>query len=171
MNAAMRAAAAALVGLALGVAAPGGAEAGPAFNQRFEGAWVGAGTVKRDSDPAPRRVTCTVTGEADETRLALAGTCRAMLIFTRAIGADLAVDGSGRYRGVYVGSRVGPAQLSGRVEGDRAVLDVAFPEGVGGGRQQMVIENPPGSQRFTLRVTDIVDGARQEITNLVFERR
>lgn len=35
----------------------------------------------------------------------------------------------------------------------------------------MVIENPPGSQRFTLRVTDVIDGARQEITNLVFERR
>ncbi|MGP9818674.1 hypothetical protein ACTZWW_01555 [Salinarimonas sp. NSM] len=149
----------------------GPAEAGPAFNQRFEGTWVGAGTVKRDSDPSPRRVTCRVDGAADETRLALDGSCRAMLIFTRAIGADLAVDGSGTYRGVYTGSRVGPAQLSGRLDGDRIVLAVRFPEGVGGGRQEMTIENPEGSDRFTLRVTDVIDGTRTEITNLVFERR
>lgn len=161
-------------GLGLATAATFGAgptQAGAAFNQRFEGAWIGAGTVQRDSDPTPRQVTCRIDGAADATRLSLAGTCRAMLIFTRAIGADLAVDGSGRYRGVYVGSRVGPAQLSGVVEGDRAVLDVNFPEGIGGGRQQMIIDNPPGSDRFILRVTDIVDGALREITNLVFERR
>ncbi|GGK40375.1 hypothetical protein [Salinarimonas ramus] len=149
----------------------GPADASPAFNQRFEGRWVGAGTVQRESDPEPRRVTCTVDGEADAARIALAGTCRAMLIFTRAIGADLAVDGSGTYRGVYVGARVGPAQLSGEVAGDRIELAVRFPEGVGGGRQRMIIENPEGSDRFTLRVTDVVDGQRQEITNLVFERQ
>ncbi|WP_372423908.1 hypothetical protein [Salinarimonas chemoclinalis] len=149
----------------------GPAEAGPAFNQRFEGIWVGAGTVKRDSDPDPRRVTCRVDGAADATRIALDGTCRAMLIFTRAIGANLAVDGSGTYSGVYTGSQVGPARLSGTLDGDRIVLAVRFPEGVGGGRQEMTIENPEGSDRFTLRVTDVIDGVPTEITNLVFERR
>ena len=166
---------AAVLGLAalgpFGALHPRPAEAGAAFNQRFEGVWVGAGTVQSDSDPSPRRVTCRVDGAADATRLSLAGSCRAMLIFTRAIGADLAVDGSGRYRGVYTGSRVGPAQLSGLVEGDRVVLDLSFPEGVGGGRQQMVIDNPAGADRFVLRVTDVIDGVRREITNLVFERR
>jgi hypothetical protein len=157
--------------LAASLAMGSAAEAGPAFNQRFEGAWVGVGTVQRDSDPQPRRVTCRVDGAADATRLSISGTCRAMLIFTRAIGADLAVDGSGRYRGTYVGSRVGPARLSGALRGDRAVLDAAFPPGVGGGRQQMIIENRAGSNRFVLRVTDMIDGARREITNLVFERR
>lgn len=162
------------VAFAVAAASPfgsGAAEANPALNQRFEGAWVGVGTVQRDSDAEPRRVTCNVDGAADATRLSLAGTCRAMLVFTRAIGADLAVDGSGRYRGVYVGSSTGPAQVSGAFTGDRAVLDIAFPEGVGGGRQQMIIENPQGSDRFVLRVTDLVDGASQEITNLVFGRR
>lgn len=145
--------------------------AGPAFNERFEGTWVGSGTVMRDSDPQPRRVTCTIDGAAEADRLALQGTCRAMLIFTRSIGADLAVDASGRYRGVYTGSRVGPAQLSGRVVGDSAVLAVRFPEGVGGGRQEMTITHPPGADAFTLRVTDLVDGAPREITNLTFRRR
>ncbi|WP_052341808.1 hypothetical protein [Salinarimonas rosea] len=171
----MRRAALGLAGLVVVASAAlppaGPAEAGPAFNQRFEGTWVGAGTVTRDSDPSPRRVTCRIDGAADETRIALDGTCRAMLIFTRAIGADLAVDGSGTYSGVYVGSRAGPARLTGRLEGDRMVLAVRFPERVGGGRQQMTLENPEGSDRFTLRVTDVIDGARTEITNLVFERR
>lgn len=161
---------AAAAALLIGLAGARGAQADASFNQRFDGAWVGAGTVQRDSDSEPRRVTCTVTGEAREERLALAGSCRAMLVFTRAIGADLAVTEDGRYRGVYVGARAGPAQLSGRVEGNRAVLDVDFPEGVGGGEQRMVIESAD-ADRFTLRVTDLVDGTRREITNLVFERR
>ena len=60
------------------------------------------------------------------------GTCRAMAVVTRKIGADLKVAPDGTYSGIYTGSKIGPAQIQGRRSGNQVVLTVHWPKPVNG---------------------------------------
>jgi hypothetical protein len=82
--------------------------AAAAFHERFAGQWQGTGTVQRSVDPAPRRVSCGVAGQATEQQIASGGTCRAAVIVTREIAANVTYDpATGRYVGTYIGSQAG----------------------------------------------------------------
>jgi hypothetical protein len=73
---------------------------------------------------------------------------------TRKIGADLTVDSSGKYTGTYVGSKIGPAALSGRRQGDTIVLDVTWPKPVNGDtKAKMTISNT--GDGFSFAVDDL----------------
>ena len=139
------------------------------FHERFEGSWRGTGTVERVGG-ATHRITCRVNGAGDETRLSIAGTCRAALIFTRDLGADVeAVPGSSRYRGTYRGHGQ-DAPVTGRLSGDTLELRIEFREGECN-VAHMEIQNPAADPRFRITVVDELDGRTREITNLVFEPR
>jgi hypothetical protein len=101
------------------------------FLERFRGTWSGSGKVQREGSSQPRQVTCALTGIPTENRISAQGHCRAVVIFSRQIGVDLAYDPrSGTYRGTYTGSRIGPARLTGTRNGDTINLRVAEHVGV-----------------------------------------
>ena len=84
------------------------------FLSRFQEQWHASGLVRRNARSDGNQVTCTMSGSHGASSVSIGGTCRAYLIFTREIRADLSYDPrTGRYSGTYVGSRIGPASLSG----------------------------------------------------------
>jgi hypothetical protein len=166
--------AAGLAGLsivALGFSVPALADA--RFLDRFEGGWGGTGTIQRDVDSTPRKVTCSIEGDrGGENSISLAGTCRALVVFSRSIGATLTYDPSSqRYSGVYTGSSKGPAQLSGRQRGDRLVLDITYPQPIYGDRKAVMTIASNGKSGFSMVVTDKVDGANKQTSNFSFKSR
>ncbi|GGD91153.1 hypothetical protein GCM10011390_07350 [Aureimonas endophytica] len=158
------------LGLALLVSAVPAASADPAFLERFEGGWRGSGFVQRDVDKSPRRVSCRVSGSRPaENRLSIAGTCRAAVVFTRQIGADLRYDpGSQRFSGTYTGSSKGPARVAGTQRGDALVLTITYPVPTYGDRVATMVIRNAGAGRFSMVVVDKVDGADKETSNIDF---
>jgi hypothetical protein len=67
-------------------------------------------------------VSCGVAGQVTEQQIAIGGTCRAAVIVTREIAANLTYDpATGRYVGTYIGSQAGPTRL----EGARATRSIS----------------------------------------------
>lgn len=144
------------------------------FLERFRGNWSGSGTVQREGHSQPRQVTCSVTGNPAENRISAQGNCRAVLVFTRQIGVDLAYDPrSGTYRGTYTGSRIGPAQLSGTRNGDTVNLRIEWPRPVNGDTQAaMVIRNDGrGMLRITVADNLTPGGPIQQTSEIILSRR
>ncbi|RIY03616.1 hypothetical protein D3218_02395 [Aureimonas flava] len=149
------------------------AHADPQFLSRFEGSFRGSGSVQREQDSSPRRVSCTVDGTlAGENRLRIAGTCRAAVIVRREIGADIRFDpGSGRFSGSYTGSTRGVSQLSnGRLRGDTLTFTLTYPVVVHGDRTAVMTIRNEGGGAFSLSVTDQVDGASRRTSDISLGR-
>jgi hypothetical protein len=144
------------------------------FLERFRGNWSGSGKVQREGNSQPRQVTCSVTGSPTENRISAQGNCRAVLIFSRPIGVDLAFDPrSGLYRGTYTGSRIGPARLTGTRSGDVVNLRIEWPRAVNGDTQaDMVIRNDgQGTLRITVADNLTPGGPIQQTSEIILARR
>jgi len=137
---------------------------------RYEGTFVGSGTIQRDVDARPIRVNCTVRGEAGTASIDVSGTCRAFGIFTRRIGASLQANGRS-YSGRYTGSTAGASALAGRRSGDTLNLGVTWPKPIYGDRKGSMTLTNSGGGGFTLRVSDVKDGRRITTTDITFRRR
>lgn len=143
------------------------------FLSRFQGQWHASGLVRRNARSDGNQVTCTMSGSHGASSVSIGGTCRAYLIFTREIRADLSYDPrTGRYSGTYVGSRIGPASLSGRRFGDTVTLAIRWPKPVNGDTQATMIIRSLGSDAFRFVVTDHVapGGPVETMTDLTFRR-
>lgn len=101
---------------------------------RYTGSFDAEGVVADGPDATPREVSCDLkVQQRRPNRLALDGTCWAYLIFSRSVGADLSLDPqSGRMTGTYTGSKVGPARLTGQLEGPTIDVLIAWPQPVNG---------------------------------------
>lgn len=161
------------IGVGIGAWTAAAAPDTASFNQRFEGRWSGGGNVILSRNPNdPMNVNCTVTGQGDAQRIVIGGSCRAALIFSREIGANLTYDpGSDRYTGTYVGSSKGPAQLSGRRNGDVVTLNVTYAEPVGPDRSAVMTIRHQGGGQFSLTVTDDLGQGPKATTQLSFAQR
>ncbi|WP_185982773.1 hypothetical protein [Aureimonas mangrovi] len=155
------------------LAATTGASAEADYLTRFEGQFSGSGTVQRDVDPQPRRVSCQVNGTLpSETELDISGSCRAAVVFTRQIGAQIRYDPSSEsFSGVYIGGATGPAQLSGgRLSGDTLTMTLTYPAPVfGDSTATMTIR--AGSNGFSFTVTDQVNGENVSTTDIQLSSR
>jgi hypothetical protein len=98
-------------------------------------------------------ISCTFTSDATATSLSLDGSCRAMLLMTREIRADLTTSGDA-YSGTYVGSRSGPAGLSGSRVGNAINLDIHWAKLVNGDRDAELTVEKTGEDEMRLTVTD-----------------
>jgi hypothetical protein len=144
------------------------------FLERFRGSWSGSGKVQREGTSQPRQVTCSITGSPAENRISAQGTCRAVLIFTRSIGVNLAYDPrSGTYRGTYTGARIGPARLTGTRSGNAVNLMIEWPRPVNGDTQAaMVIRNDgQGTLRITVADNLTPGGPIQQTSEIILARR
>jgi hypothetical protein len=144
------------------------------FLERFRGAWSGSGKVQREGTSQPRQVTCSVTGIPAENRISAQGSCRAVVIFSRPIGVDLAYNpGSGTYSGTYTGSQIGPARLSGSRKGDVVNLRIEWPRPVNGDTQAAMVIRNDGQGRLRITVADnlIPGGPVQQTSEIVLARQ
>lgn len=165
----------AAVGLGLGALTAAAATDAASFNERFEGSWRGGGNVVLSNDPNdPMNVSCSVTGQGNAQQIAIGGSCRAAVIFSREIAANLTYDpGSDRYTGTYVGSKAGPARLVGKRSGDIVTLDVTYAQPVGPDNKATMTIRHQGGNQFSLTVTDtLVEGqGPKPTTQLSFAQR
>lgn len=160
--------------LAFSSAGPLRAQSGEAeYLSRFSGQWQASGLVRRNATSAPNKVSCKMAGNHRQNRAGVGGTCRAALIFKREISADLNYDPvNDRYTGVYKGSTIGPARLSGTRKGDVLTLNVRWPKPVNGDHHATMIINNPDRGAFSFIVIDKVapDGPVEQMTNLTFAK-
>jgi len=162
-----------LAGAALVLVASAVGAAETDYFDRFTGAWVGGGIAQRDLGATPREVTCKVTGKRQENTVSVSGRCRAYLVFTRSISVDLTYDeASETYSGTYVGSRLGPAPVEGKRDGDALDLTITWPKVTNGDREAaMRIENT-GDGRLRLILSDrpAGNGELMTLTDLTFQK-
>jgi hypothetical protein len=126
------------------------------FLSRFSGSFAGGGLVQRNASESPNEVTCTLNGRASESAVTMDGQCGAF-VFSKQIRAEIRYDAqSDRYSGVYVGSSIGPARLSGRRSGDAVVLTITWPQPVNGDTKATMTIRNPGNGQLAITVTDEV---------------
>lgn len=144
------------------------------FLDRFIGLWKGGGTAQRSLDSTPRDVSCSVEGARDGYTVAVTGACTALLVLTREVSVRISYDpNSGMYSGTYIGSRVGPAQVSGERRDDTLDLTLTWPREVNGDRTaQMTIHNS-GDGQLRIVVSDRPAGTGEPVTttDLTFTRQ
>ncbi len=124
------------------------------FLSSLNGSFAGKGTVKMTAEAPTMNVSCSFNSDATATSLSLDGSCRGLVVVTRAISADLKSSGS-KYTGTYVGSRTGPAQLTGSRSGNAINLGIHWAKKVNGDRKaQLTLEKTSGNG-MRLTVTDV----------------
>ena len=124
------------------------------FLRSLQGKFSGKGTVRIRTNSPVMNITCAFTSDATATSLSLDGTCRAMLILTREIRADLKVNGT-KYTGTYIGSRSGPAGLSGSRDGSAINLDIHWAKIINGDRDAELTVEKTGPDAMRMTVTDM----------------
>lgn len=97
------------------------------FLDILAGDWSGGGSIRLKPEDNPVDVSCELSSDANAASISMDGTCNALIVMSRQIGADLSVDGSS-YSGSYTGSPNGPAMLAGTRQGDTINLSVSWPE-------------------------------------------
>ncbi len=142
---------------------------GPDVLERFVGRWSGAGTVRRNEASGAQSVNCGMRGHRRAGGLNFAGTCRALLIFSRSVSVDVAPDGRGRLVGSYSGSAAGTAALTETArDATSVVFRVDWPKPVYGDTVAEMRISVTGTG-FRLTVVDDVAGAPERVTDLAFE--
>ena len=124
------------------------------FLHSLQGKFAGTGTVRIRTNLPVTNISCTFTSDATVNSLSLDGNCRALLIMSREIRADLKVSGS-TYTGTYIGSRSGPAGLSGTRVGDAINLDIHWAKIVNGDRDAQLTVEKTGPDEMRMTVTDM----------------
>ena len=139
------------------------------FLKRFEGSFAGGGKVSRNEAEKSAKVDCTMSGKSAGESISMSGTCRAAIVFSRKISANLKFDrGTGRYTGTYVGSSIGPAALSGKRNGDAVNLVITWPQPVRGDTTANMTIRNSGNGNLAIIITDQVPagGPTAQVSNL-----
>lgn len=140
---------------AFAFASPGSAQADESqFLQSLEGNWTGGGTVKVRTGSSPIKVNCKLSSDTSATSISLDGTCTGLVIFSRAIAADLKVTGAS-YSGSYVGAGTGTAGLIGKRSGNTINLGIRWAKEVNGDRAARMTIAKVGENGMRLTTTDI----------------
>lgn len=105
----------------------------PAFLLSMGGKWTGRGSFRVNTKAPAVSVSCSFAAKANAASLTLDGNCQGMVLISRSIGVHLKAEGQ-RYGGTYIGSRTGPAALSGRRRGDVLSLGIRWAKPVNGDR-------------------------------------
>ena len=105
----------------------------PGFFISMAGKWSGKGSFRINTKASPVSVSCSFSAKSGDAFLTLDGNCRGLILISRSIGVRLKTDGQ-RYSGTYIGSRTGPAALSGRRKGQALNLAIRWAKLVNGDR-------------------------------------
>lgn len=105
----------------------------PAFLTSLGGKWTGKGSFRVNTKAPAVSVSCSFAAKANSASLTLDGNCQGLVLISRSIGVRLKAEGP-RYGGTYIGSRTGPAALSGQRRGDVLSLGIRWAKPVNGDR-------------------------------------
>ncbi|WP_315928118.1 hypothetical protein [Mesorhizobium sp. SP-1A] len=133
-----------------------------AFLQFFNGKFTGKGSVQVTTSAPSVNVSCNFNSGSTSNSLSLDGSCRGLVVFSRQIAARLKVDGS-RYSGTYIGSRTGPAGLSGSRRGNAINLTIRWAKEVNGDRKAQLTVQKIGSRGMRLTVTDFDPAKKRNV--------
>lgn len=123
------------------------------FLTSLDGEWAGKGSVRLRADSAPVNVNCRFNSDTTASSMALDGTCTALVLASRQVGATIKAEGS-RYSGVYRGSRTGPAALSGKRSGNVLDLAIRWAGNVNGDRSARLTLEKVGADGMRLTTVD-----------------
>ena len=153
----------------------GYASAAPAALDRYAGSFSGSGSIVEGPNATSHQVRCHFTIlQQGATSLSLQGICRAYLIISRSISANLAWDPrSGQVSGTYTGSRVGTALLRGRQVGTDFDLTIEWPRPLYGDTRARMRVASLDPSRFRIVVTDRIgeNGPIRATTDLTLLRQ
>lgn len=138
------------------------------FLQALSGEWSGSGSIRLQPEDEPVNVSCDLSSQAGDATVSMGGTCTALIVASRQIGADLSVDGAS-YSGTYIGSVHGPATLAGNRSGDTINLAVAWAET---GREAAMSLSSTGDEMQIMTSEAHPDTGEQVVTaQLSFQRQ
>ena len=124
------------------------------FLKSLQGKWTGGGPVRIRINWIPVTVSCKFDTEADDTALSLKGTCRGMMLMSRAISADIRSNGTS-YTGWYIGPKGGKARLNGSRNGNSIDLTIHWPKTINGDRVADLTVQKVGNNGMKLTTVDI----------------
>lgn len=124
------------------------------FLQSIEGSWAGQGMVLTRIGGRSINVDCNIDFDAGATSLDMGGSCRALVVASRAISASLKASGN-RYRGTYTGPSGQPSSLSGSLRGETLNLAVRWAREINGDRTATMTIARLGDNRLRLQTVDI----------------
>ena len=124
------------------------------FLNTLDGKWSGTGTVLVRTDSKPISVKCSFDSNAKGDSLSLDGNCRGLVIFSRAVKANLKASGA-KYAGSYVGAGTGKAGLSGSRKGNAINLGIRWAKEVNGDRKALMTVQKVGDNGMTLTTVDV----------------
>jgi hypothetical protein len=141
----------------------------PKFFDNLSGTWAGSGQafVTKFGNISAN---CKVAISGAATKVAMRGSC-GILLFRQALGLSIRNSGGDNYVGTYTGSKTGPAQLDGKLQGDRLVMNIRWGGLVNGDRSAQMILERTGPNSFAQIVNDTVDGKNRRTSNFTFVRR
>jgi hypothetical protein len=142
------------------------------FLQTLSGNWQGTGQVRLRPEAQPMNVSCTLDSRSNGAEINMDGACRAKVVFSRRIGADLQADGR-RYTGSYIGSTRGPARLSGTRSGSTLNLQIRWPRKQSAARvaSMQVASLGTGRMRLTTLETHPRTGKQVVTAQIEFSRQ
>jgi hypothetical protein len=141
------------------------------FLKSLEGNWAGKGSVKVNADSSPINVNCKFASDTTANSMSLDGECTGLVVISRDIGARLKTDGKS-YKGTYIGSRTGPAGLSGKRSGNALNLGIHWAKDVNGDRSAKLRLEKVGDNgmRLTTVDTDPATGKSVVISDINLRR-
>lgn len=163
---------AALTGcMGLALAMPAGASDAE-FLRSLEGQYAGKGQVRLRTDKDPINVTCSFQSKATPASFSLNGKCRALVLVSRAVGAELVRSGNS-YRGSYIGGGSGPARLAGKRNGNTLNLTINWAKKINGDRraQLSVAKTDPHGLILTTTDRDPKSGKPVITSKIVLQRK
>ncbi len=139
---------------ALIVCTAGGATANEApFLKSLAGSWTGSGMMKRTTASSPINLNCSFQSKANGEALSMDGKCTGMLVFSRAVSAQLTAK-SGSYAGRYIGPSGRVSSLKGARRGDAFELAVTWSRIVNGDRVATMTIRRSGANALRIRTVD-----------------
>jgi hypothetical protein len=140
------------------------------FLQSLAGNWSGSGTVKVRTDASPINVSCNFNSGASGNTFQLDGKCRGLVVVSRAIKANLRVNGE-RYDGSYVGAGTGTAGLAGSRSGNAINLGIHWAKDVNGDRAAVLrVTKTANGMKLTTIDTDQKTGKDVVTSEIVLSR-
>ena len=139
------------------------------------GSYFGTGTIVVGPSATSHQVTCSFSATKwGRDALGLRGNCRAYIVLTRTVSADLVLDPTaGTISGTYTGARVGTARLSGKARWSIMDMVITWPAPVYGDTtaSMRIVQVDP--DRLQIIVVDRIgaDGPLRATTDLSLTRR
>jgi hypothetical protein len=144
-------AASALIAAALAAPAAHASEAD--FLKSIEGKWNGGGTVLRNIGGNKINVKCSMQSNAQSASYSMDGSCRALVVVSRAFNAKVKASGTS-YSGTYVGVSGKPSSLNGTRQGNTLNFDVTWANEIYGDRKATMTIQKVGNDGLRIRTID-----------------